>query len=104
MEEEDDISLILSDESSDEEVIFKKVPNIEDNNQVQRPDPILDDQIDAVVDIGQVKPIHEEEGKEMEEDLLETVLCNDEGCNNKINLIKLRSLNPSLRKMKKGSK
>ena len=71
--EEEDISLFLSDDSSDEEVIFKKVPVLEDNNQTQRPKPILDDQIDAVEDIGQVKPILEEDDKEMEEELLETV-------------------------------
>ena len=71
--EEEDISLFLSDDSSDEEVIFKTVPVLEDNNQTQRPKPILDDQIDAVEDIGQVKPILEEDDKEMEEELLETV-------------------------------
>ena len=80
--EEEDISLFLSDDSSDEEVIFKKVPVLEDNNQTQRPKPILDDQIDAVEDIGQVKPILEEDDKEiileeddkkMEEEILETV-------------------------------
>ena len=71
--EEEDISLFLSDDSSDEEVIFKKVPVLEDNSQIERPKPILDDQIDAVEDIGQVKPILENEDKEMEEEILETV-------------------------------
>ena len=62
-----DIGRHLIDDSSDE------VPVLEDNNQIQRPQPILDDQIDAVLDLSQVKPILEEEDKEMEEELLETV-------------------------------
>ena len=71
--EEEDISLFLSDDSSDEEIIFKKVPVHKDNNPIQTSEPILDDQIDAVEDIGQVKPILENEDKEMEEEILETV-------------------------------
>ena len=71
--EEEDISLLLSDDSSYEEKKKKKVSVIEDNNQIKRPEPILDDQIDAVEDIGQIKSILEEDGKEMVEEPLETV-------------------------------
>ena len=82
MEEEDDISLFLSDESSDEEVIFKKGPVIEDNNQVQRPDPILDDQIDAVVDLLETVPGNDEGSKQQDQldqaEIIEPILEKDE--------------------------